>query len=123
MQRMYDLANWTLNGDALSEEDKKKYEWDFDNGNWAGYKPPIGWSEVSGACLAAAGAYPYRVAEGQGAARLYGVLQLVRRMLGQGHDPAKAPTVRGRDPGVCIGMYAHLSPSSFPPASALGIHV
>ncbi|RSH95511.1 hypothetical protein EHS25_000603 [Saitozyma podzolica] len=45
MQRMYDLANWTLNGDALSEEDKKKYEWDFDNGNWAGYKPPIGWSE------------------------------------------------------------------------------
>jgi hypothetical protein len=56
MQRMYDLANWTLNGDALSEEDKKKYEWDFDNGNWAGYKPPIGWSEVSGACLAAAGA-------------------------------------------------------------------
>jgi hypothetical protein len=43
MQRMYDLANWTLNGDALSEEDKKKYEWDFDNGNWAGYKPPIGW--------------------------------------------------------------------------------
>jgi hypothetical protein len=48
MQRMYDLANWTLNGDALSEEDRKKYEWDFENGNWAGYKPPVGWSEVSG---------------------------------------------------------------------------
>lgn len=48
MQRIFDLANWTLNGDGLSEQDKKDYEWDFENGNWTGYKPPRGWNEVSG---------------------------------------------------------------------------
>lgn len=47
MQRVFDLANWIVNGDAMSDEDKKEYEWDRENGDWMGYKPPRGWGEVS----------------------------------------------------------------------------
>jgi hypothetical protein len=47
MQRVFDIANWIMLGDALSEADKKEYEWDRENGDWMGYKPPKGWGEVS----------------------------------------------------------------------------
>ena len=46
MQRVFDLANWITCGDALSEEDKKEYEWNQMSESWVGYKPPKGWSEV-----------------------------------------------------------------------------
>lgn len=47
MQRVFDLANWICNGDAMTEEDKKEYAWDRENGDWMGYKSPKGWGEVS----------------------------------------------------------------------------
>lgn len=46
MQRVFDLANWICNGDAMTEADKEEYKWDRENGDWMGYKPPRGWGEV-----------------------------------------------------------------------------
>lgn len=46
MQRIFDIANWIMLGDAMTEQDKIDYAWDRENGDWMGYKSPKGWGEV-----------------------------------------------------------------------------
>ena len=46
IQRVFDIANWMMLGDAMTDEDKEEYKWDRENGDWMGYKSPKGWGEV-----------------------------------------------------------------------------
>lgn len=79
MQRVFDIANWLMLGDAMTEQDKVDFAWDRENGDWMGYKSPKGWGEVGGALHLS-----LTYVERKRRIRQYRGIQSVWSMLGEG---------------------------------------